>query len=114
MSVLDSVADVVTVTPPGSSESVYLRYPTFQEWHALAKAHRELEGATPPADLIAKTLTTCISDAEGKPAGLEAAKVMKANHQRVLWIYNRAWETVLKSGDAVVSELEKNSEAGKD
>lgn len=117
MSALDAVTDVVIVTPPGSSESVYLRYPTFQEWHALANAHRELEKsdgtrATPSAELIAKTLTTCLCDADGKPCGLEAAKVMKANHQRVVWIYNKAWETVLKSGDSVVSEIEKNSEAG--
>ncbi len=112
MSVLDASPDIVTIHPPGSAEPVNLRHPTFQEWHALAKAHRDLEGATPPADLIAKTLTTCICDADGKPAGLEAAKVLRANHRVVMWIYSQCWETVLKSGDAVVAELEKNSAAG--
>ncbi len=112
MSALDSSPDVVAVTPPGSADLVHLRFPTFQEWHALAKAHRELEGATPPAELIAKTLTTCICDADGRPAGVEAAKVLRANHRVVMWIYSQCWETVLKSGDSVVVELEKNSGAG--
>lgn len=114
MTPLDTQADIVTVTPPGSSEPVYLRYPSFAEWHALAKAHRELDGATPPAELIAKTLTTTLCDADGKPLGLEASKVMRTNHQRVMWIYDRAWATVLKSGDTVVVDLEKNSGAGQD
>jgi hypothetical protein len=118
MTALDTTSDVVTITPPGSTEVVHLRYPTFQEWHALAKAHRELQRpdgtrATPPADLIVKTITACVSDADGKPAGLEAAKVLRANHQVVMWIYAQLWETVLKSGDAVVADIEKNSEAGK-
>lgn len=114
MTALDTTPEIVTITPPGSTEPVYLRYPTFQEWHSLAKAHRELMGSTPPAELIAKTLTTCICDADGKPGGVEAGKVLRANHQRVMWIYNRCWETVLKSGDAVVADLEKNSAAGQD
>jgi hypothetical protein len=113
MTALDTTPDVVTITPPGSTEVVHLRYPTFQEWHALAKAHRELDGATPPAELIAKTITTCVSDADGKPAGLEAAKILRADHRRVMWIYTQCWETVLKSGDTVVADIEKNSEAGK-
>lgn len=114
VSVFPSDSDVVTVTPPGSDEPVHLRYPSFAEWHSLAKAHRDLDGGTPPADLIARTLTVCMCDAEGKPLGMEAGKVMKFPHRRVMWIYNRCWETVLKSGDQVVQELEKNSAAGQD
>ena len=46
VSVFPSDSDVVTVTPPGD-EPVYLRYPSFAEWHSLAKAHRDLDGGTP-------------------------------------------------------------------
>ena len=111
---LDSAPDVVTFTPPGSDEPAHFRYPSFSEWHSLAKAHRELDGQTPPADLIARTLTTCLCDADGKPLGLEASKVLKSSHRRVMWLYNKAWETVLRSDDAVVAEVEKNSAAGQD
>jgi hypothetical protein len=45
---------------------------------------------------------------------MESGKVMKLGHLRVMWIYNRCWETVLKSGDQVVQDLEKNSAAGQD
>jgi hypothetical protein len=114
MSVFSAESDVVTVTPPGSDEPVHLRYPSFAEWHSLAKAHRDLDGGTPPADLIARTLTVCMCDAEGKPLGMEAGKVMKFPHRRVMWVYSRCWETVLLSGDQVVQELEKNSAAGQD
>ena len=113
VSVFPSDSDVVTVTPPGD-EPVYLRYPSFAEWHSLAKAHRDLDGGTPSADLIARTLTVCMCDADGKPLGMESSKVLKLPHLRVMWIYNRCWETVLKSGDQVVQELEKNSAAGQD
>lgn len=111
---LDISTDTVTITPPDAlgGGSIILRQPSFAEWHGLAKAHRELEGKTPPADLIAKTITTCIADADGKPAGIEAAKVLRSSHKLVMWIYARCWETVLKSGDEVVADLEKNSEAG--
>lgn len=114
VSVLPTESDVVTVAPPGSDELVCLRYPSFAEWHSLAKAHRELDGGTPSAELIARTLTVCLCDAQGNPLGLEAAKIMKSSHRRVMWIYNRCWETVLKSGDQVVKDLEKNSAAGQD
>lgn len=109
-----SESDVVTVTLPGSDEPINLRYPSFAEWHSLAKAHRDLDGGTPPADLIARTLTVCLCDADGKPAGMDSSKVLRLPHRRVMWIYSRCWETVLKSGDQVVQELEKNSAAGQD
>jgi hypothetical protein len=108
MTLLDNVSDTLLVTPPGCSEPVYFRYPTFAEWHGLAMTHKELNGGAPPADLIAKTLTTCLCDASGKPLGAEASKVMLASHRRVMWLYKKAWLTVLLSDDQVVGEIEKN------
>ena len=117
MTALDTTPDVVTITPPGSTEPVYLRSPTFREWHALINAHGELmkpdgTAGRAPAELIAKTLTTCICDANGKPCGLAAEKVLSANHAVVMWIYSQCIQTVLKSGDSVVADQEKNSVAG--
>ena len=114
MPLLDNTSDTVRLDPPGCDEPVFLRYPTFAEWHSLAKAHRELEGATPPAELIAKTLSTCLCDEAGKPLGVEQSKVMKGGHRRIMWIYQQCWLTVLLSGDEVVKDLEKNSAAGQD
>jgi len=106
--------DVVRVTPPGSDEEVRLRYPTFAEWHGLAKSHREVDGVAPSAELIAKTISTCLADENGKPLGTENSAVMKWPHRKVMWLYQRCWETVLRSDDELVAEVEKNSEAGQD
>jgi hypothetical protein len=114
MPLLDNTPDTVRLDPPGCDEPVYLRYPSFAEWHALATAHRELDGATPSADLIAKTLSTCLCDEAGKTLGVEASAIKKGGHRRVMWIYQQCWDTVLLSGDAAVAKLEKNSEAGQD
>ena len=114
MTVLDNSPETVQLENPGSGEIVHFRYPSFAEWHSLAKAHRELDGATPPAELIARTLTTCLCDADGKPLGVDQSKVLKSGHRRVMWLYDKAWQTVLRSGDSVVGELEKNSAAGQD
>lgn len=114
---LDDSLEPVSVTPPGSADPVYLRFPTFAEWHALAKAHRKLqaEGEDPSAELIAKTIATCLADDKGKPLGESAAsKVLKASPRRVMWLYRTCWETVLKSDDGTVQELEKNSGASRD
>lgn len=108
------MSDTVSVTPPGSDEAVYLRPPTFAEWHALAKEHREFEGKTPPAELIARTVVTCLADADGNPAKTEKAKVLAWPHRKAMWLYAKCWETVLRSDDAVVEEAEKNSAAGQD
>jgi hypothetical protein len=108
MSLLDNISETLLVNPPGYSEPVYFRYPAFAEWHSLAMAHRDLDGGAPPAELIVKTLTTCLCDASGKPLGAEASKVMLASHRRVMWLYKKAWLTVLLSDDQVVGEIEKN------
>lgn len=107
-------SDVVTLTPPGCEEPVYFRHPTFSEWHALAKAHRQLKGEDPSAELIAKTISTCLADASGKALGDAASgRVMKASPRRIMWLYRKCWETVLKSDDDVVQEIEKNSAASR-
>lgn len=108
MSLLDNVSETLPLTPPGCSEPAYFRHPTFAEWHALAMAHKDLGTAAPPAELIVKTLTTCLCDASGKPLGTEASKVMLASHRRVMWLYKKAWTTVLLSDDQVVGDIEKN------
>ena len=119
MSALDTTPDVVTVTPPGAIEPVYLRSPTFREWHELVNAHGDLikpdgTAGRASAALIAKTLTTCVCDVNGKTCGLAADKVLSANHAVVMWIYDQCWRTVLKSGEQVVQKHEKNSAAGQD
>jgi hypothetical protein len=108
------MSDTVSVTPPGGEDTVHLRSPSFAEWHALAKDHRDLDGGTPSADLIARTVATCLADEDGKPAKVDKAKVMAWPHRRTMWVYTKCWETVLRSDDAVVEETEKNSEAGQE
>lgn len=104
---LDS--ETVSVTPPGGKKSVRLRYPTFQQWHDLAKAHQGLEGGVPDAKLIARTIAVCLADDEGKPVGESAAQaVMSGSPRRVMWLYRTCWETVLKSDSETVEQLEKN------
>jgi hypothetical protein len=101
--------DTVSVTPPGGTKAVRLRYPTFQQWHELAKAHQGLDGGVPDAKLIARTIATCVADESGKPlgdAGIQA--VMAGPPKRVMWLYRKCWETVLKSDDETVEQIEKN------
>lgn len=119
MTALDTTPEIVTITPPGSTEPVYLRSPSFREWHSLVNAHGDLikpdgTAGRASAELIAKTITTCVCDVNGKPCGLAIEKVLAANHARVMWIYDQCWKTVLKSGEHVVKEHEGNSEAGQD
>jgi hypothetical protein len=108
------MSETVSVTPPGSDERVHLRHPTFAEWHSLAKEHEEIAGKPPSAELIARTIATCLSDEDGKPAKVDKAKVLTWPHKRVMWVYKKCWTTVLRSDDDSVSEMEKNSEAGQD
>ena len=108
------MSDTVTITPPGADEVLHLRYPTFAEWHSLAKEHEEIAGKPPSAELIARTVATCVADEDGKPAKLDKAKILAWPHIKTMWIYKQCWKTVLRSDDESVSEKEKNSEAGQD
>lgn len=106
----DTASAVVTVTPPGSHREIHLRYPSFDEWHALARAHWALEGQAPDSELIAKTIAVCAANADGTPLGESRirAAVLKANPVRVMWLYKKCWSTVLKSDEETIAELEKN------
>lgn len=108
------MSETVSITPPGTDEVLFLRYPTFAEWHALAKEHEEVAGSPPSAELIARTVATCLADEDGKPAKVEKAKVLAWPHMRTMWVYKQCWKTVLRSDDEAVSGVEKNCEAGQD
>lgn len=112
--VLGDPSDVVSVTPPGAKRAVYLRSPSFGEWHDLATAHQGLDGKPPSAELIARTLATCLSDESGKQIAAtpsERKALMAGSPRRIMWLYKKCWETVLKSDEESVGEIEKNSEA---
>lgn len=108
----DTADDTVAVTPPGSSKTIYLRYPSFDEWHALAKAHWQCEkdGKGVDAALIAKTIATCLANADGTPmtSGVDQKAIMAAKPRRVMWLYKKCWATVLKNDDETIREQEKN------
>lgn len=101
----------VAVTLPGCPKTLYLRYPSFDEWHQLAKAHWqcEREGKGVDAALIARTITTCLANQDGTPLpGADQAAVMKASPKLVMALYKRCWDTVLKSDETTIGEAEKN------
>lgn len=105
-------SETVEVTPAGSSKPVRLRFPTFKEWHQITVEHRKCakDNADPPAELIARTIAVCISDASGKRklTDAEAMSLMDANPRQVMDLYNKCYETVLKQDDAAVQEEAKN------
>lgn len=102
-------ADILEVTPPGG-EPVALRWPTFQEWYDLAKAHRDLGAQSPPVELIARTISTCLAKTDTKTR----ERILKGSPRRVMWLYKKCWETVLKNDEEAVEEIEKNCEASRD
>lgn len=108
--IFGEIADpVVVVTPPRGTKPIHLRYPTWHEYHELVKAHEGLDGKAPSAALIAKTIATCLADESGKPlSGDVVATVMKSSPRRVMWLYNKCFETVLNSTEDTVKEKEKN------
>lgn len=110
--VFGAAEEVVTVTPPGAKKPAYLRYPTFSEWHDLAKSHKTYADTndTVPSELITRTLAVCLCDDTGKKlfaTPSEARVLLDGSPRRVMWIYKKAWETVLRSDD-VVEDMEKN------
>lgn len=104
--------DTVEVTPAGASKPVRLRYPTFKEWHAITIEHRQCgtEGTDPSAELIAKTIATCVCDAQGrrKMTDAEASALFEASPRQVMDLYKQCIETVLKNDDDAVKEEAKN------
>lgn len=108
--------EVIEATVPGTDQTVYLRYPSFDVWHTVATEHREYVGRPASAALVAKTIVGCYCKQNGEPLFTQdsLAQIMKANPSRVMWLYNHALQTVLKNDDETVSEVEKNSAAGQD
>lgn len=102
-------SDPIEVTPPGTTKPVRLRYPTFAEWYALVCEQRKLEGGDPPAELIARTVATCIAADDGsrRMTDDEAKILLGTRPQPVIWLYTKCWETVLRNDDEVVGEAAK-------
>lgn len=98
------------VHPPRSAKSVLFRYPTYDEWYELALEHRKLDGQEPPKELITKTVAVVLANSDGtrKLSPQEASLLLKADSQLVMWLYVKAFETVLRSDEKVVTDAEKN------
>lgn len=102
---------VVEVMPPGSEKSVRLRYPTFSEWYRITAEHRKCgAGNDPPPDLIARTIAACMARDDGSRMFTddEATAFMDADPKVVLWLYVKCFETVMRSDEESVAEVEKN------
>lgn len=103
----------IEVTPPRSKSPVRLRWPSFEEWHSLSVAHRQLDGKDPPAELIARTVAICVADERGerryKDADIPA--VLATSPRLLMWLYVKCWETVLRNDEKAVKEEEGNCEA---
>lgn len=98
----------VVVTMPRTKKEVRLRWPTFEEWHALAAAHRQLEGKDPSADLIAKTVAVCVCDEQGrrKYKDSDLAALTSSGPRTLMYLYGKCWETVLRNDDQAVRDEE--------
>lgn len=99
----------VVVKMPRTGKEVRLRWPTFEEWHTLATAHRKLDGADPSADLIARTVAVCVAGDDGKRkyADSDLGKLTSSGPRALMWLYGKCWETVLRNDDQAVKEEEK-------
>ena len=106
-----SIADEpVEVRPPRAKSPVLLRWPSFDEWHSLSVAHRQLDGKDPPAELIARTVAICVADQNGerryKDADIPA--LLQTSPRLLMWLYVKCWETVLRNDEKAVKEVEGN------
>lgn len=108
--------EVVEATIPGTNKTVHLRYPVFDDWHAVATEHQQHVGKPAPASLVAKTLVACVVKKNGEPMFTREniEPIMRANPNHVMWLYNRILETVMKNDNESIQEVEKNSAAGQD
>ena len=105
----------VEVTPPRSKTAVKLRWPSFEEWHSLSVAHRQLKGEDPPAELIARTVAICIADDAGERRYKDAdiPTLLQTSPKTLMWLYVKCWETVLRNDEKAVKEEEGNSDASR-
>lgn len=103
----------VEARPPRSKSPVLLRWPSFDEWHQLSVAHRQLEGKDPPAELIARTVAVCVADSSGERRYKDAdiPTLLQTSPRLLMWLYVKCWETVLRNDEKAVKEEEGNCEA---
>lgn len=90
--------------------AVLLRYPTFAEWYSIVQPMRQLAGAEPSVDLIARAVAIVLANPDGSRmlSDPEAARLMEKEYTAVMRVWNRAWETVLKFTDADLEAAAKN------
>ena len=86
-----------------------MRYPSFAEWHDLSVSHRSLKGVDPSAELIARTVAVVLCDARGKRqyADGDVGQLLEASPRSLMWIYVKAWETVLRNDEQAVRDEEE-------
>jgi hypothetical protein len=108
--------ETIEATIPGTKKTVHLRYPVFDDWHAVATEHAANVGKPAPASLVAKTIRACVVKKNGEPMFTEEniGHVLRGNPNDVMWLYNHILATVMKNDNEQISEVEKNSEAGQD
>lgn len=106
---LGLVDEPVVVTMPRTKKEVRLRWPTFEEWHSVASAHRKLEGKDPSAELIAKTVAICVSDENGnrKYNDSDLQALTASGPRALMWLYAKCWETVLRNDEEAIGEETK-------
>lgn len=107
--VLSLAEEPIEVKPPRSKSSIFLRYPSFAEWHDLSVSHRSLKGVDPSAELIARTVAVVLCDARGKRqyADGDVGQLLEASPRSLMWIYVKAWETVLRNDEQAVRDEEE-------
>lgn len=99
----------VEVEVDGWSDTILLRYPTWKEWHNILKSHKQAGEEGPPAEVIVRTIGVVLSNPDGSRMlnDNEALDLMKSDFDSILALYNKAWATVLGSGQKL-EEAEKN------
>lgn len=106
--------ETIEATIPGTTKTVHLRYPVFDDWHSVATEHAANVGKPAPASLVAKTLMACVVKKNGDPmfTADNVAEIMRGKPDHVMWLYNHILQTVMKNDNDQISEVEKNSAAG--
>lgn len=100
----------VEVTVGRSKKPVRLRWPSFDEWHALSVAHRRLKGEDPPAELVARTVAICVANEDGdrEYADADIPKLLAGDPRVLMQLYVKCWETVLRNDDQTMKGEEGN------
>jgi len=101
----------IEVEVPAWNNSVFLRHPTFKEWHGIVSEMKKSGegGKDPSAELVARTIAVCLSDADGKRllSDFESQKLLNKDIAPVMFLYQECWRTVLSSHNKI-EEAEKN------